>query len=189
MKVAMMIAVALLVSAPAADLKVGEQVPDVSIGKDSLAALTKEGKVVAVYFWSQDCPYGPPLAHRLKAADEKFAGNEKVKIFIVSSFGEPEAKGTAWYKDSGLKSPFVFDEGKKLAKHFTPKQVNATFVVDAKGNLVYRGGICDDKVDGKTKAVEKIADRNYLIEAINAALEGKAAPASDQKFQGCGIRG
>ena len=189
MKVAMMIAVALLAAAPAGDLKIGEPVSDVTIGKDSLAALTKEGKVVAVYFWSQDCPYGPPLNHRLKAADDKFAGNEKVKIFLVSSFGEPEAKGTAWYKDSGLKSTFIFDEGKKLAKHFTPKQVNATFVIDAKGNLVYRGGICDDKVDGKTKAVEKIADHNYLIEAINAALEGKAAPASDQKFQGCGIRG
>jgi len=189
MKIAMMIAVALLAFAPAADLKVGEAVPDTSLGADSLAALAKEGKVVAVYFWSQDCPYGPPLAGRLKEADEKFAGNDKVKIFIVSSFGEAEAKGTAWYKDSGLKSPFVFDEGKKLAKHFVPKQVNATFVIDAKGSLVYRGGICDDKVDGKTKIVEKIQNRNYLIEAINAALEGKPAPTSDQKFQGCGIRG
>ena len=189
MKVAMMIAVALAAFAPAGDLKIGEAVPDTTVGKDSLAALTKEGKVVAVYFWSQDCPYGPPLAHRLKEADYKFSGNDKVKIFIVSAFGEPAEKGQAWYKDSGLKSPFVFDEGKKLAKHFVPKQVNATFVIDAKGNLVYRGGICDDKVDGKTKAVEKIQNRNYLIEAINAALEGKAAPASDQKFQGCGIRG
>ena len=187
MKLAMAITAALLVCA--GDLKVGESVPDVTLGKDSLAALTKEGKVVAVYFWSQDCPYGPPLNHRLKEADDKFAGNEKVKIILVSSFGEPEAKGTAWYKDSGLKSAFVFDEGKKLAKHFQPKQVNATFVIDAKGNLVYRGGICDDKVDGKSKAVTKIADRNYLIEAINAALEGKPAPTSDQKFQGCGIRG
>jgi peroxiredoxin len=175
MKVAMTIALALAVFAPAADLKLGEPVADVAIGKDSLAALTKEGKVVAVYFWSCDCPYGPPNYPNIKAATDKFADNAKVKIFVVSSSGEPEAKGNAWAKDSGLKGTFIFDEGKKIAKHFTPKKVNATFVVDAKGNLVYRGGIATDKT-------------NLLIDAINAALEGKTAPASDQKFEGCGIR-
>jgi peroxiredoxin len=175
MKVAMMIAVALLAFAPAADLKLGEPVSDVTLGKDSLAALTKEGKVVALYFWSCDCPYGPPNYQNIKAAADKFADNAKVKIVVVSSFGEPEAKGTAWAKDSGLKAPFVYDEDKKIAKHFTPKKVNATFVIDAKGSLIYRGGIATEK-------------GNLLIDAINAALEGKAAPASDQKFEGCGIR-
>ncbi len=175
MKVAMAIAVVLLAFAPAADLKIGEPVSDVTLGKDSLAALTKEGKVVAVYFWSCDCPYGPPNYANIKAADDKFAGNDKVKIVIVSSSGEPEAKGTAWVKDQGLKSPFLYDGERKIAKHFTPKKVNATFVIDAKGNLVYRGGIANEK-------------GNLLIEAINAALEGKPAPASDQKFDGCGIR-
>ena len=185
MKLAMMMVMALLAS----DLKIGDPVPDVALGKDSLAALTKEGRVVAVYFWSQDCPYGPPLHFRLKEADDKFAGNEKVKIILVSSFGEPEAKGIAWHKDSGLRSAFVYDEGKKIAMHFATRQVNTAFVIDAKGNLLYRGGISDDTIDGKSKVVSKAADRNYLIEAIRAALEGKAAPASDQKFQGCGIRG
>src|SRR5258706_2882010 len=175
MKVAVMIAVALLAFAPAADLKLGEPVSDVALGKDSLAALTKEGTVVAVYFWSCDCPYGPPNYVNIKAASDKFAENKKVRIFVVSSSGEPEAKGVAWAKDSGLKATFLFDEGKKIAKHFTPKKVNATFVVDAKGNLVYRGGIATEK-------------ENFLIEAIQAALDGKAAPTSDQKFEGCGIR-
>jgi len=47
-------------------------------------------------------------------------------------------------------------------------------VIDAKGNLIYRGGIANDT-------------ENLLLQAIQAALEGKPAPASDQKFQGCGI--
>jgi peroxiredoxin len=176
MKIAMMIAVALLAFAPAADLEIGKPVSDITLGKDSLAALTKEGRVVAVYFWSCDCPYGPPNYTNIKAATDKFADNPKVKIICVSSFGEPEAKGTAWAKDSGLKAPMVFDDAKAIAKHFHPKRVNATFVMDAKGNLVYRGGIATET-------------NNLLIEAINAALEGKEAPKSDQKFQGCGIQG
>ena len=175
MKIAMSIAMALLALAPAADLELGKPVGDVALGKDSLAALTKEGKVVAVYFWSSDCPYGPPNYENIKKADSTFADNAKVKIVLVSSFGEPEAKGVAWAKDSGIKSPMLFDGDKKLAKHFNPRKVNATFVIDAKGNLIYRGGIANDK-------------ENLLIEAIKAALDGKAAPASDQKFEGCGIR-
>jgi peroxiredoxin len=175
MKVAMMIAVALLAFAPAADLELGKPVSDVTLGSDSLSALTKEGKVVAVYFWSCDCPYGPPNYGNIKAAADKFADNPKVKIVVVSSSGEPEAKGTAWVKDQGIKAAFIYDGERRIAKHFVPKKVNATFVVDAKGNLFYRGGIANEK-------------GNLLIEAINAALEGKEAPKSDLKFEGCGIR-
>jgi hypothetical protein len=80
MKIAMMIAVALLAIAPAADLELGRPVLDITLGKDSLAALTKEGKVVAVYFWSCDCPYGPPNDANIKAASDKFADNWKLKI-------------------------------------------------------------------------------------------------------------
>jgi peroxiredoxin len=174
-KIPMTIAVALALLAPAADLKLGEPVPDVALGKDSLAALTKEGKVVALYFWSCDCPFGPPNYPNIKAATDKFADNAKVKIYVVSSSGEPEDQGRAWAKDSGLRGSFVFDEGKKIAKHFAPRRVNATFVVDAKGNLAYRGGIATDKT-------------NLLIDAISAVLEGKILPASDQKYEGCAIR-
>jgi hypothetical protein len=173
----------------AGDLKIGEPVPDIAIGKETLAALTKDGKAVAVHFWSQDCPYGPPLHHRLKEADDRFSGNGKVRIFLVSSFGEPEDKGIAWHKDSGLRMTFVYDEGKKLARHLGARQVNGVFVIDAKGNLIYRGGLSDDAIDSTTKAVTRTGDHNYLIEAIQAALDGKPAPPSDRKFQGCGIRG
>ena len=175
MKLALWIAVALAAFGPAADLRLGEPVADVALGQDSLAALSKDGKVVAVYFWSSDCPYGPPNYPNIKAATDKFAGNAKVKIFVVSSSGELEDKGQAWAKDSGLKGTFVFDEGRKIAKHFVPRKVNATFVIDAKGMLFYRGGIATDKT-------------NLLIDAVQAALDGKAAPASDQWFEGCAIR-
>lgn len=176
MKIAMSIAM-LLALAPAGDLELGKPVGDVALGKDSLAALTKEGKVVAVYFWSSDCPYGPPNYENIKKVDATYGDSAKVKVVIVSSFGEPEAKATAWAKDNGIKGAFLFDSDKHLAKHFNPKKVNATFVIDAKGNLFYRGGISVNEYK-----------ENLLLEAIKAALDGKEAPKSDQKFEGCGIR-
>ena len=175
MKVAMTIAMALLAMAPARDLELGKPVGDVALGKDTLAALTKDGKVVAVYFWSSDCPYGPPNFENIKKVDATYADSAKVKVVLVSSFGEPEAKATAWAKDAGIKGSFLYDSDKHLAKFFNPRKVNATFVIDQKGNLFYRGGIANDH-------------ENLLLEAIKAALDGKEAPKSDQKFEGCGIR-
>jgi peroxiredoxin len=169
MKVALA-AVVLALLAPAADLEVGKPVPDVKIGDKSLAELTKAGKVVAVYFWSQDCPYGPPQFARLKEVAAKYAGNEKVAFLSVASFGEKEEKVAAWAKDNELKAPLVFDAGKAVAKHFGARKVNYTFVIDAKGNLVYRGGF------------------EPVGEAIEAALKGTPAPKSDAAFQGCGIK-
>src|SRR5260221_14709774 len=94
MKVAMM-AMALLALAPAADLELGKPVGDVALGKDSLAALTKEGKVVAVYFWSSDCPYGPPNYENIKKVHATYADNTKVKDVLGPPFREPAAKSGA----------------------------------------------------------------------------------------------
>lgn len=161
---------ALALMAPAGGVEVGKPVADVKLGKTSLAELTKAGKVVAVYFWSQDCPFGPPMFGTLKETAAKYAGNEKVAIVSISAFGEPAAKAEAWAKDNELKCPLVFDDGKAVAKHFGASKVNFTYVIDAKGVLVYRGGL------------------EPMGEAIEAALSGKAAPKSDAAFKGCPIK-
>jgi thiol-disulfide isomerase/thioredoxin len=164
-------AVVLALLAPAG-LEVGKEVGDCALGKDlSLATIKKDGKVAVVYFWSQDCPYGPPMFGKLKELATKYAGDKKVQIVSVSAFGEPTDKVSAWAKDNDLKCPLIMDDGKAIAKFFTAKKVNATYVIDAKGVLVYRGGF------------------EPVNEAITAALEGKAAPKSDGAFQGCGIKG
>lgn len=168
MKIALALT-ALALMAPAG-LEVGKPVPDVKLGSESLAELTKSGKVVAVYFWSQDCPFGPPMFGKLKDVASKYASNEKVKIVAIASFGEPAAKAEAWAKDNELKAPLVYDDGKAIAKHFGAGKVNFTFVIDAKGTLVYRGGL------------------EPVGEAIEAALSGKAAPKSDEPFKGCRIK-
>ena len=170
MKAVLAVSAMLALLAPAADLEVGKPVPDVKLGDKSLAELTKAGKVVAVYFWSQDCPYGPPQFARLKETAAKYAANEKVAFISVAAFGEKEEKVAAWAKDNELKSPLVFDTGRAIAKHFGARKVNYTYVIDAKGNLVYRGGF------------------EPVGEAIEAALNGTAAPKSDAAFQGCGIK-
>ena len=169
MKIALTFA-ALALLAPVGGVEVGKPVPDVKLGKDSLAELTKAGKVVAVYFWSEKCPFGPPMFKELKDVTDKYAENDKVKFIAVSAFGEPAADVEAWAKTNALKAPLVFDEARSIAKHFGAGKVNFSFVIDAKGTLIYRGGL------------EPVED------AIEAALTGKAAPKSDAPFKGCPIK-
>jgi len=171
MKFAMAVALVMAVLAPKAGVELGKETGDCALGKEmTLAGLKKDGKVVAVYFWSQDCPFGPPQFSRLKETAAKFAGNAKVQFISVSAFGEPSDKAAAWAKDNDLKCPMIFDEGKIMAKFFGAKKVNSTYVIDAKGVLVYRGGF------------------EPIVEAINAAVEGKDAPKSDGDFKGCPIK-
>jgi peroxiredoxin len=171
MKFAMAVALGMAILAPRAGVELGKETGDCALGKEmSLAALKKEGKVVAVYFWSQDCPFGPPQFSRLKETAAKFAGDKKVQVVAVSAFGEPSDKAVAWAKDNDLKCPMVFDEGKVIARFFGARKVNSTYVIDAKGVLVYRGGF------------------EPIQEAIQAAVEGKDAPKSDGEFKGCPIK-
>ena len=175
------IVLALACSAPVNDLEIGKEVADIAFkpleGKEiKLADFKKtdksEGKVVVIYFWSCDCPSGKPLLPKAKEIAEKYAGDKsKVQFIAISSFGEKSDKVAKFCKDNEIKYLLCYDEGKKIAKHFGAKKVNTTFVIDQTGKLVYRGGLVTGKSDTS-------------VDAVNAALEGKEAPKSDQDFAG-----
>ena len=161
--------------APAADLTIGGEVPDIGFksvdGKEcSLAGLVKDGKVVAVVSWSIDCPSGKPCIGRATEVANKFKDNAKVAFLGVSSYGDAAEKLAAYAKENSLSYPLVHDGDKKIAKHFGAKQVNSAYVIKG-GKLFWRGGITKDGKDG-------------FADAIEAALDGKEAPPSDKKFTG-----
>jgi peroxiredoxin len=166
---------ALALVAPAADLTVGGDVPDISLkaldGKEcSIAGLSKDGKVIAVVSWSQDCPSGKPCIGRASDVGNKFKDNAKVAFIAVSSYGDSAEKLAAYAKENGLSYPMVHDGDKKIARHFGAKQVNSAYVIKD-GKLFWRGGI-------NSKGTDDLAN------AIQAALDGKPAPDSDKKFAG-----
>lgn len=171
--VGMLFVAALL--APAPDLTVGGDVPDITLkaldGKEcSVKGLTTAGKVIAVVSWSVDCPSGKPCIGRASEVAKKFASNEKVAFIAVSSYGDAADKLSAYAKENSIAYPLVHDGDKKVAKHFGAKQVNSAYVISG-GKLFWRGGITKDGKDG-------------FADAIQAALDGKPAPESDKKFAG-----
>jgi peroxiredoxin len=173
MKVAVVLALAALLVPQG--LEVGKDVPDLKLksvdGKEcSVANLSKEGKVIAIVSWSVDCPSGKPCIPRATEVAKKFADNSKVVFVGISSYGDSEDKIKSYAKDQGIGYPIVCDSDRSLGKALGAKKVNSAYVIKD-GKLFWRGGITKDGKDP-------------LADAIQAALDGKPAPASDNKFAG-----
>jgi len=155
-------------------LEVGKDVPDLKLksvdGKEcTIAGLSKEGKVIVIVSWSVDCPSGKPTIGRSTEIAKKYADNAKVAFVGVSTYGDTEDKIKSYAKDQNITYPIVHDGDKAIAKALGAKQVNSTYVIK-EGKLFWKGGVTKDGKDP-------------VVDAIQAALEGKPAPASN-KFPG-----
>jgi hypothetical protein len=82
----------------------------------------------------------------------------------------------------GYKFPYVVDDTSDVARAFGATRTPETFLFDAKGALVYHGGIDDNAFNAD--AVTK----RYLRDAIDALLEGHEVEIKETKSQGCSIK-
>ncbi len=173
------VAVAVLSATGAGDdLKLGEVVSDVAMktfdGKEfKLADFRGEkGLPTVVYFYSEHCPVKLPPESVRKVADKYLAEDSKVKFIYVFSDHKDTLDGVkAFCEKNGVKGTLVWDGDRTIAHHFGAKKVNTTHVLNAKGELKYRGAFQSKK-------------DVFVEQAITAVQEGKDAPASDGKFAG-----
>jgi peroxiredoxin len=178
-----------LAAAPRAELKLGEVVPDVSLtgydGKeikltDFRADPEKKspGQVVVVYFQSEKCPAAIPAEEIRKVADAWNDPKAGVRFIAIYAYGHDTEKGIGEYvQKHKLGYTNVWDTEKKLRDHFGAQQVNATFVLNKEGKLIYRGAF---GTVNRERAVQKAT----VAEAVKAAMTGAPAPKSDGRFAG-----
>jgi len=132
-----------------ADTKLGAAAPALPLktldGKDLKLdeyRRNKDGKPVPVIIavWSYECPSGRSAMGRYaelaKAAEAKGA-----KFIGVCAYGESPDELAAYARKNGIAYTMAYDEGAKAAKALGAQVVTATFVIDADGKLVYKGGI------------------------------------------------
>jgi hypothetical protein len=140
-------------------------------GKEyDVAALAKEGKVIAIVSWSVDCPSGKVAIPRATAIAKKFEGNDKVVFIGVCSYGDGEKTLADYVKEKKIAYPICHDGDKKIGKALGAKRVNSAYVIGG-GKLFWHGGM-------------KLKGGDGMDTAIEAALAGKEAPPSGSKFDG-----
>ncbi|MCE9596130.1 MAG: redoxin domain-containing protein [Planctomycetes bacterium] len=154
------------------------------------------GKVVFVHFWSMNCPYEIAADPKTVAIAERYKGKDVVCLAINSNSTEigaepaKDAKPEENYKDirkhladKKMSFPVYVDRGNKVADMFNAQHTPHCFVIDQKGVIVYAGGLDDDPKGDKGEKTKQ-----YVRDAIDATLAGKAVETKTSEPYGCGIK-
>lgn len=151
------------------------------------------GKVVFIHFWSKDCPYEKVADPKVQALEKKWEGKDVVVLAIASNkteIGENPKDATANFdkirehlKAKGLTNRVFADFGNRVADMFNAQHTPHCFVLDAKGVVVYMGGLDDDPKGDKGDATKQ-----YVRDAVESTLAGKPVEVKESKPYGCSIK-
>lgn len=137
------------------------------------------GRTTAVIFISTRCPISNGYNERLKTLYERYG--ERVRFLVVNANANEPVEEVAQHA-SEAEYPFPVWKGsdpliEALDASWTPE----SFVVDAAGVVRYRGAIDDARNPARVT-------RNYLSDALDAVLSGKAVPVPETRSFGCTIK-
>lgn len=140
-------------------------------------------KGVALVFISPECPvsnqYVPELNRLSARAEEK-----GVEFYgIISDETVTRTKGAEYPKQFKVEFPILFDATGELKSVFAPTHVPEVFVLDQRGQIIYRGRI-DDQYTDKIKRKANVSTHE-LADAIDAASSGSAVATAFVPPVGC----
>jgi thiol-disulfide isomerase/thioredoxin len=143
--------------------------------------ISTTGKVTAVLFIATQCPVSNDYNTRMEAIYKDYAPRGVQFVFLNANSSEPPAEIEKHAHDNGFSFKVLKDDGSAMADvvgaQFTPE----TYVVDAKGVIVYHGRIDDSRNEAKVTV-------KNLRGALDAALAGKAVEPAEVKAFGCTIK-
>lgn len=156
-------------------------------GPDGLRVDLKapENGLLAIVFYSSECPISNAYSPTLNRIAEEFAGK---KLKLVGACVDPDltnADVTAHVRDFGLKFPVVCDRRGRLSARLGAKVTPEAFVLDSNGVVRYHGRI-DDQFAARQKR-NAHPKGNELHDAIAALLSGGKVATEYAPAVGCPI--
>jgi thiol-disulfide isomerase/thioredoxin len=158
-----------------------------SKGTTHTAAELSRGKATVFIFVATDCPnsntYAPVLARLYREYSPR-----GVAFFNVYSDPSSTAR-TVGKHDTDFETPFValLDPHQTLARETGARSTPEVVILGSEGQQLYRGRVDNRFIEpGKTRYQPT---ENDLQEALDAILQGKAAPHPVTRTIGCAIPG
>ncbi|MEQ1664121.1 MAG: redoxin domain-containing protein [Bdellovibrionales bacterium] len=150
------------------------QGPDLLSGR--LVDLTPGTKGSVVVFMSARCPCSDSHVEILK----KLSSEYKDFSFSVihSNADEPIELSKAYFSKKNLPFKVIQDIDGKLADHYKALKTPHAYIVDPKGNILYRGGMTSS-TNGET------ADKQFLKDALNDISLGQPVKVAEGRTLGC----
>lgn len=154
-------------------------------GKNHSMADLADKDVVVVVFTCCGCPAAVDYEDRILAFVKKHAGpTSKTALVAINVNATPEDKMPQMKeraKERGFTFPFLYDESQKIAKLYGAMYTPEFFVLNKSRNVVYMGAM-DDRDDAK------LATKNFVEDAVAAALAGRSPETQETLARGCRIR-
>jgi peroxiredoxin len=152
-----------------------------------------KGKVVVLEWWNHQCPfvgkhYGSGNMQKLQ---KEWTGMGVVWLTVSSSAPGKQghvdgAQANALMKEKGgTPSAVLLDHDGKVGRAYGAKTTPHVFVIDAKGVLVYAGGI-DDKPS--TDQADIATAKNFVSAALAEVMAGKAVTTATSQPYGCAVK-
>lgn len=151
------------------------------------------GKFVVLEWTNKDCPF----VHKhydsgsMQASQEKARSMGAVWLTIISS--APDAQGymmpnqiNEYRKEHNVKSNATLIDAKGYVGHiYNARATPQIVIIDPKGVVIYNGAI-DDRPSPDPESLK--GARNYALEALTEAMEGKPVAVETSRPYGCGIK-
>jgi hypothetical protein len=187
-----LIIAAVLPHAGIAGLRIGDQVPakDVKMknvdGRDTSISNAVGDAGILVVFACNHCPFVKAWQDRIVSMANACLLNKIGVILINSNDPAVDLEDDFLHMKSQAETqnyrfPYVADDTSDVARAFGARRTPEAFLFDAKGVLIYHGGIDDNAFDADS------ATKHYLKDAIDALIAGHEVEIKETKSQGCSI--
>jgi peroxiredoxin len=164
----------------------------------SLHAL--RGKVVVLEWFNPDCPF-VKFSHSKGPLHElaKQLGSDKLIWLSINSGGVGKQgngveRNRAAKGEYGIENTILLDESGEVGHKYGAEKTPHLFVIDAKGRLVYRGGLDNapmgvvDDARPRTKDTKPGELEPYLRKAIDDLEKKRALHLSETPSYGCSVK-
>ena len=157
--------------------------PSLSLaGTDGQAHAIASGRATAIVFFSEHCPCVRAHDARVIALAREFEPRGIAFYAVDSEVGGTVDVDRERAKDHGYPFPILVDENARLARALGAEYATYAVVVDASGNVLYRGGIDSDHTHLSNGATP------YLREALEDLAAGRAQRRTHTEALGCALR-
>jgi peroxiredoxin len=185
---------ALTPAAAAAGVVPGDVAPSFSL-KDTngvehtLAQYLADGKIVVLEWFNPDCPFIVKHHQLNRTMTETFmALQHKGMVWLAINSGAPGKQGAGLernkkaHADYEMPFPILLDESGTVGRAYGAKTTPHMFVIGKDGKVAYSGAIDNDP------SPTKPGERNYIISALRALMDGRAVPEPTTKPYGCSVK-
>ena len=152
-----------------------------------------KGKFVVLEWLNHGCPfvvkhYGSGNMQKLQ---KEYTGKDVVWLSIASSAPgkqghmSPEETNKTKEEKGSAASAVLLDEDGTVGRLYDAKVTPELYVIDPEGVLIYMGAIDDKK---SVDAADVAGAKNYVKQALDEAMAGKAVSEPVTAAYGCGIK-